>query len=219
MSDGSSKSANGPAGDTRTIGDSGADSRNEKTWRFQWPITRALKIPAYDPALDKWLDDLADSGDSDTRLAADTFKNQINLADHRRTLWEARYYNLRSKVIILAAALTALASASVGISGTGDLAIKIVTAVLSFCIAAMTGLLELQRTSSRWALYRILRNDLFQAVWTLQNSSDYAAKGNEEKARILGQELSQAVNHFEQQYLLQVVVSDAASTPKPAKSG
>jgi len=151
MSDGSSKSANGPAGDTRTIGDSGADSRNEKTWRFQWPITRALKIPAYDPALDKWLDDLADSGDSDTRLAADTFKNQINLADHRRTLWEARYYNLRSTVIILAAALTALASASVGISGTGDLAIKIVTAVLSFCIAAMTGLLELQRTSSRWA--------------------------------------------------------------------
>ena len=224
MSDGS-RPANESADDTGSNEDNGVGGNedngagsNDKIWRFQWPVTRTPMIPAYDAALDKWLGDLADGGNSDTRLAADAFKHQINLADHRRNQWEARYYNLRSTVIILAAALTALASASTGISGTGDLAIKIVTAILSFFIAVITGLLELQRASNRWALYRILRNDLFQAVWNLQQSPDYAASQKEKTAQKLGQELSQAVKDFEQQYLLQVVVSDGVSGPKSVKT-
>jgi Protein of unknown function (DUF4231) len=183
------------------------DGTTNKALRFQWPITRASRVPAYDSALNDWLDDLAKAGDPDAQLTVAEFKHQINQADYRATNWEKRYYALRAMVIMLAAAVTALAGASTGISGTAGLAIKIVTAVLSFVVAATTGILELLRASNRWALYRILRNNLFQAAWQLEEPPA-GGTDSKKKAEILKERLGEAVSDFEHQYLTQVLISE-----------
>jgi hypothetical protein len=115
----------------------------------------------------------------------------------------------RGTVIIVAAAVTALASASAGISGTAGLVIKIATAALSFVVAATTGVLELLQVNSRWALYRVLRNKLWRAAWQLTTDDTGSAS---EKFEVLNKKLGKALDDFERQYLMQVLIAGPENT-------
>jgi Protein of unknown function (DUF4231) len=134
-------------------------------------------------------------------FAIEELKRQIRRAEKQRANWQRWYYGGRTTVTVVAAAVTALAGASAGLSGNAGLAIKITAAVLSFVVAATNGVLEVWQVTNRWRLYRVLRNRLWRAGWRLATAD--ASK----QFQGLTKQIGTALGDFEHQYLMEVVLN------------
>jgi hypothetical protein len=139
--------------------------------------------------------------DPSGKLTIDELSHWMDRAETNRRNWQRWYYGGRTTVTIVAAAVTALTGASAGLTGGAGLGIKIAAAVLSFVVAATNGTLEVWQVTNRWRLYRVLRDRLWQAGWTL------ATAEVPRKFQSLTKEVGTAIGDFEHQYLMQVLLT------------
>jgi Protein of unknown function (DUF4231) len=171
-------------------------TKGGRHWR--WPYARHPKHPPpYDQELIDWLKEHAND---EQKFTIEELSRQINHAENNRKNWQRWYYGGRTTVTVAAAAVTALAAASAGLSGDAGLSVKIAAAVLSFVVAVTNGVLEVWQVTNRWRLYRVLRNRLWAVGWQL------AAQKVDGDFKIFTQNVGQALDEFEHQYLMQVLL-------------
>jgi Protein of unknown function (DUF4231) len=198
-----------PQEDDATTNNTTKSEGGRRRGHWQWPYARKPKPTRkpkpkgrpYDRALIKALEDSESTPTG--KLTINEYSDHLNHAEQNRAHWQRFYYGGRTTVTVTAAAVTALASASAGLSGNAGLGIKISAAVLSFVVAATNGILEVWQVTNRWRLYRVLRNRLWKAGW------EHATATAPQELKKFITEVGRALDSFEQQYLMQVLLQTA----------